>query len=59
MFEGLTRFNSVTAQAEPALAKRWEITDDGMVYTFHLRENLRWSTGEPIAADIVYRGNAP
>ena len=55
MFEGLTRFNAVTAQAEPALAKRWEITDDGTVYTFHLRENLRWSTGEPItAADIVY-----
>ena len=55
MFEGLTRFNAVTAQAEPALAKRWEISDDGTVYTFHLRENLRWSTGEPItAADIVY-----
>ena len=54
MFEGLTRFNAVTAQAEPALAKRWEISDDGTVYTFHLRENLRWSTGEPItAADVV------
>jgi len=55
MFEGLTRFNAVTAQAEPALAKRWEISDDGTVYTFHLRENLRWSTGEPITAgDVVY-----
>ncbi|MBL58117.1 MAG: peptide ABC transporter substrate-binding protein [Verrucomicrobiales bacterium] len=55
MFEGLTRFNAVTAQAEPALAKNWDITDNGKIYTFHLRENLRWSTGEPITAnDVVY-----
>ena len=39
----------------PALAKNWDITDNGKIYTFHLRENLRWSTGEPITAnDVVY-----
>ena len=55
LFEGLTRFNAVTAQAEPALAKRWEISGDGAVYTFHLRDGLQWSTGEPITAhDVVY-----
>ncbi|MBC8244604.1 MAG: peptide ABC transporter substrate-binding protein [Verrucomicrobia bacterium] len=55
MFEGLTRFNAVTAQAEPALAKRWDISGDGIVYTFHLRDGIRWSTGEPITAhDVVY-----
>ena len=55
MFEGLTRFNAVTAQAEPALAKRWELSGDGTVYTFHLRDGIRWSTGEPITAhDVVY-----
>ncbi|MED5382259.1 MAG: peptide ABC transporter substrate-binding protein [Verrucomicrobiota bacterium] len=55
MFEGLTRFNAVTAQAEPALAKRWELSGDGNVYTFHLRDGIRWSTGEPITAhDVVY-----
>ena len=55
LFEGLTRFNAVTAQAEPALAKRWDISGDGTVYTFHLRDGLQWSTGEPITAhDVVY-----
>ena len=55
LFEGLTRFNAVTAQAEPALAKRWDISDNGTVYTFHLRNGLQWSPGEPITArDVVY-----
>ena len=55
LFEGLTRFNAVTAQAEPALAKRWDISDNGTVYTFHLRNGLQWSAGEPITArDVVY-----
>ncbi len=55
LFEGLTRLNAKTARAEPAMAKKWEITPDGKTYTFHLRTNLMWSTGEPITtADIVY-----
>ena len=55
IFEGLTRFNHITAAAEPGLAESWEISPDGTVYTFHLRANARWSSGEPIvAADFVY-----
>ena len=55
LFDGLTRFNAVTAHAEPALAKRWEISGDGTVYTFHLRDGLKWSTGGRITAhDVVY-----
>ena len=55
MFEGLTRFNAVTAQAEPALAKGWEISGDGTVYTFHLRDSIQWSTGGRITAhDVIY-----
>jgi oligopeptide transport system substrate-binding protein len=55
IFEGLTRFNAVDAHAEPALASSWEISPDGKIYTFHLRTNLLWSTGEPItSADVVY-----
>ena len=39
----------------PALAERWEVSPDGTTYTFHLRTNAGWSTGEPItAADVVY-----
>ena len=34
----------------PSLAERWEISDDGLRYVFHLREGLRWSDGEPLTA---------
>ena len=39
----------------PALAERWEISDDGLRYVFHLREGLTWSDGEPLTAhDVEY-----
>ena len=34
----------------PSLAERWEISDDGLRYVFHLREGLRWSDGTPLTA---------
>ena len=55
LFEGLTRLEPVGARAVPGLAARWEISPDEKIYTFHLRTNLLWSTGEPItSADVVY-----
>ena len=55
LFEGLTRLNPKTVVPEPSLADRWEITPDGLTYTFHIRSNIVWSTGEPITAnDFVY-----
>src|SRR5271154_4526162 len=55
LFEGLTRLDPKTARAIPGLAQNWEISPDGKIYTFHLRTNLLWSTGEPITADdVVY-----
>jgi oligopeptide transport system substrate-binding protein len=55
LFEGLMRLDPKTARAIPGLAGRWEISPDNCTYTFHLRTNLVWSTGEPIAADdVVY-----
>lgn len=55
LFEGLTRLTPDKAVPEPALAERWEISPDGRIYTFHLRSNLVWSTGDPIRAeDVVY-----
>jgi len=35
----------------PAAAERWEVSEDGLTYTFHLRANGRWSNGEPVTAD--------
>jgi len=55
LFEGLVRLDPKTAQPIPGLAETWEISPDGKIYTFHLRTNLVWSTGEPIRADdVVY-----
>ena len=53
LFEGLTRLNPTNALPIPGLAERWDISPDGRVYTFHMRTNLVWSTGEPITADDV------
>ena len=55
LFGGLTRLDPKTARPVPGLAQSWDISPDGCTYTFHLRTNLVWSTGEPItAADVVY-----
>lgn len=51
LFEGLVTEDPVDLHPIPGLAKSWEISPDGLVYTFHLRENLRWSDGTPITTD--------
>jgi ABC-type transport system substrate-binding protein/class 3 adenylate cyclase len=40
----------------PSLAERWEISDDGLRYIFHLREGLTWSDGTPLTAHDVEFG---
>jgi ABC-type transport system substrate-binding protein len=50
---GLTEDNPITFEVEPALAKSWEVSEDGLTITFHLREGLKWSDGEPFTADDV------
>ena len=53
IFEGLTRL--VDDVPQPALAKSWDISDDGRTYIFHLRDGIEWSDGTPITAgDIEY-----
>lgn len=53
LFEGLTRTDPVTGGPIPGLAERWDISDDRKTYTFHLRTNAHWSTGQAITADDV------
>lgn len=55
LFEGLMRVDPKDARPIPGLADRYERSADGKVYTFHIRTNALWSTGEPITAhDFVY-----
>ncbi|ODT77477.1 MAG: peptide ABC transporter substrate-binding protein [Pelagibacterium sp. SCN 64-44] len=52
--EGLVTENA-KGEAIPAQAESWEISDDGLVYTFHLRDDITWSDGVPVTAgDFVY-----
>ena len=53
--EGLTGF-SPTGELVPAAAASWEISEDGLTYTFHLRDELRWSNGEPLTAQHFVDG---
>lgn len=40
---------------EPGVAEEWEVSDDGLTYTFHLRDDAVWSNGDPVTAeDFVY-----
>ncbi len=42
--------NPVDLSPEPGVAERWDISGDGLIYTFHLRADARWSNGEPVTA---------
>ncbi|UJL45970.1 peptide ABC transporter substrate-binding protein [Virgibacillus sp. NKC19-16] len=54
LMEGLTRLGE-DSTPEPAMAEDWDVSDDGTVYTFHLREDANWSNGDPVTAeDFVF-----
>lgn len=45
LFEGLVSENPVGEDPLPGVAERWEISSDGLTYTFHLRAEAKWSDG--------------
>jgi peptide/nickel transport system substrate-binding protein len=51
-FAGLTKFND-TGDVVPDLATTWNISDDGITYTFKLRQDAKWSDGAAVTADDV------
>ena len=50
LFEGLTNIANDGVTILPGMAERWEISPDGLTYTFHLRNNAKWSNGDPLRA---------
>ncbi|GAK10564.1 peptide ABC transporter substrate-binding protein [Geomicrobium sp. JCM 19039] len=53
--EGLTRLAQDEAVPEPAMAEDWDVSDDGLTYTFYIRDGVEWSNGEPVTAhDFEY-----
>lgn len=54
LFLGLTTFDA-HGKTIPGAAERWDISTDGLTWTFHLRPNLKWSDGVALTAeDFVY-----
>ncbi|HTJ56672.1 MAG TPA: ABC transporter substrate-binding protein [Devosiaceae bacterium] len=52
IFEGLTRIDS-RGGVQPALAKSWDISPDGLTYMFHLQTGVKFHDGTPFSADDV------
>jgi len=51
--EGLTQKHPKTLEIQPALAESWRIENGGKRYVFKLREDARWSNGDPITAHDI------
>lgn len=50
IYEGLVSYHPETLRPLPAAAWRWDISDDGLVYRFHLRKTARYNNGDPVTA---------
>jgi oligopeptide transport system substrate-binding protein len=50
LYEGLTVYDA-GGNVIPGCAESWTVSDDGLVYTFKIRENAKWSNGDPVTAD--------
>ena len=53
LYDELVRYRSGTLEVEPGLAESWTISDDGKVYTFSLRQGIKFHDGSPFNADTV------
>ncbi len=54
LFEGLT-LEAADGRIVGGAAERWEVSPDGLTYTFHMRADGRWSNGDPVTArDFEY-----
>jgi peptide/nickel transport system substrate-binding protein len=51
IYSGLTKYDA--SGTRPDIAKNWEISDDGLTYTFNLREDVYFQDGKPLTADDV------
>ncbi len=53
IFNGLVRYSPADWTPQPDLAEKWEISKDGLTWTFYLRKGVSWHDGKPFTADDV------
>lgn len=53
VYDALLKYVGNPAKAVPWLAERWETSEDGRVWTFHLVGNARFHNGDPVEAEAV------
>jgi oligopeptide transport system substrate-binding protein len=51
IFEGLTQRKLGEGGVEPAIAERWDVSEDGKEYVFYLRDGVKWTNGDPVTAE--------
>ena len=55
LYEGLVNLDAKDLSPLPGVAESWEISDDALTYTFHLRKDAKWSNGDPVTSkDFMY-----
>jgi peptide/nickel transport system substrate-binding protein len=55
IYEGLLDYEGPTMTPRPGLARSWEVSEDSLTYTFHLRPGVQWHDGRPFtAADVKF-----
>jgi oligopeptide transport system substrate-binding protein len=52
-FPGVTRVNEETSVVEPSMATHWDVSDDGLTYTFHLKEGVPWVKYDEVMGEVV------
>ncbi|WP_122644163.1 ABC transporter substrate-binding protein [Luxibacter massiliensis] len=53
IYEGLVQYAEKTTEIEPCLAESWDVSEDGLTYTFHLREGVKFHDGTDFNAEAV------
>lgn len=51
IYEPLVNLRASDCEIIPGVAERWELSPDGLTYTFHLRADAKWSNGDPVTSE--------